>query len=260
MIILYYTEIITKNPCYTAGQKIVPSGLMLHSVGCPQPSAKVFIKNFNNPNYQAAVHAFIDANTGDIYQTLPWNWRAWHCGGQANNTHIGVEMCESDCIKYTNGSTFTCSDRNRAMQQVETAYNSAVNLFADLCKQYNLNPLQDGVIISHAEGSKRGIASGHGDPDHLWKQLETAYTMNGFRQDVYNKMKGEEEEVTQEQFNQMMNVWLEERAKQQPDTWSAADRDWAEKTGLIKGDETGNKRYKSFITREEIAALFHRFK
>lgn len=38
-------SILTKNPCYTAGKKITVKGLMLHSVGCPQPSAAVFIKN-----------------------------------------------------------------------------------------------------------------------------------------------------------------------------------------------------------------------
>lgn len=68
---------------------------MLHSVGCPQPSAAVFVKNWNRADYdQACVHGFIDANTGDIHQTLPWNRRGWYCGAGANNTHIGIEMCE----------------------------------------------------------------------------------------------------------------------------------------------------------------------
>ena len=38
-------SILTKNPCYTAGRKITVKGLMLHSVGCPQPSAAVFVRN-----------------------------------------------------------------------------------------------------------------------------------------------------------------------------------------------------------------------
>ena len=36
-------SIMTKNPCYTAGKKIEVAGLMLHSVGCPQPRASVFM-------------------------------------------------------------------------------------------------------------------------------------------------------------------------------------------------------------------------
>ena len=189
-------SILTKNPCYTAGRKITVKGLMLHSVGCPQPSAAVFVKNWNSASYTSAcVHGFIDGNTGDVYQCLPWNHRGWHCGtgtsGQsANNTHIGVEMCEPACIKYTSGANFTCSDTATAKAVVTRTYNSAVELFAMLCKEYNLDPLADGVIISHKEGCARGIASNHGDPEHLWNQLGTGYTMDGFRKAVKAAMSG----------------------------------------------------------------------
>ena len=177
-------SILTKNSCYLAGRKIQVKGLMLHSVGCSQPSASVFVRNWDNPNIQACVHGFIDANTGDVYQTLPWDHRGWHAGGTANNTHIGVEMCEPDCIKYTGGANFVCSDYARARVMVERTYKSAVELFAHLCKEYGLNPLADGVIIAHNEGYKRGVASNHADPDHLWKGLNLPYTMDGFRRDV----------------------------------------------------------------------------
>ena len=175
-------SLLTKNPCYTAGRKIKVKGLMLHSIGCPQPSASVFVKNWNRADYdRACVHAFIDGNTGTVYQTLPWDHRGWHAGGAANNTHIGVEMCEPACIKYTGGATFTCSDPATAKAAVDRTYKAAVELFAMLCKQFNLDPLKDGVIVSHKEGCARGVASNHGDPEHLWNQLGTGYTMNGFR-------------------------------------------------------------------------------
>ena len=181
-------SILIKNSCYTTGRKINVKGLMLHSVGCSQPSASVFVKNWNNPTLQACVHGFIDANTGDVYQTLPWEHRGWHCGGTANDTHIGVEMCEPDCIKYSKGANFTCSDLARARSMVERTYKSAVELFAYLCKQYELNPLAEGVILAHNEGYVKGVASNHADPEHLWKGLNLPYTMNGFRQDVKRAM------------------------------------------------------------------------
>ena len=53
---------------------------------------------------------------------------------------------------------------------------------------YKLDPLGDGVIVSHKEGHKRGIASNHGDPEHLWKQLGMGYTMDTFRKAVKNAM------------------------------------------------------------------------
>lgn len=178
-------RIMTKNPCYTAGKKITVKGLMLHSVGCPQPRAEAFISNWNSASYdRACVHGFIDGNDGTVYQTLPWNHRGWHAGESANNTHIGVEMCEPACIKYVGGSTFECSDLVQARAVADRTYKAAVELFAMLCKEFSLNPLADGVIISHAEGNKRGIASNHGDPEHLWRQLGMSYTMSSFRSDV----------------------------------------------------------------------------
>ena len=178
-------SILTNNPCYKAGRKITVKGLMLHSVGCPQPSAKVFVKNWNKTSYdRACVHAFIDGNDGTVYQCLPWNHRGWHGGGSSNNTHIGVEMCEPGCIKYTGGATFTCSDPAAAKAVAKRTYDAAVELFAMLCRKFNLDPLGDGVIVSHKEGCKRGIASNHGDPEHLWNKLGTGYTMDGFRKAV----------------------------------------------------------------------------
>lgn len=186
-------SILTKNPCYTAGRKITVKGLMLHSVGCPQPKASVFINSWNSASYdRACVHGFIDGNDGTVYQTLPWNHRGWHCGsgskGSANNTHIGVEMCEPACIKYTGGANFTCSDTATAKAVAKRTYEAAVELFAMLCKQYSLDPTADGVIISHREGHSRGIASNHGDPEHLWTQLGMGYTMDTFRQAVKEAM------------------------------------------------------------------------
>ena len=176
--------ILTDNPCYKAGKTIKGKGLMLHSVGCPQPSAMAFVKSWNTSNTKVCVHGFVDANTGNVYQTLPWNRRGWHCGGKGNDTHIGIEMCEPDCIKYTSGAKFTCTDKARAKAMVDRTYKSAVELFAHLCKEYNLNPLAEGVILAHSEGYKRGITSNHADPEHLWKFLKTPYTMDGFRRDV----------------------------------------------------------------------------
>ena len=190
-------SILTKNPCYTAGRKITVKGLMLHSVGCPQPKASVFINSWNSASYdRACVHAFIDGNDATVYQTLPWNHRGWHGGGSSNNTHIGVEMCEPACIKYVGGSSFTCSDTATAKAVAKRTYEAAVELFAYLCKMYSLDPLGDGVIVSHREGHSRGIASNHGDPEHLWNQLGMGYTMTTFRNAVKAQLSADTKKET----------------------------------------------------------------
>lgn len=177
------------DPRYQEYQKHGPKGLMLHSIGCPQPCAMVLIESWDDPGYTSAcIHGFIDANTGAVYQTMPFNYRAPHAGGEATNTHIGIEMCEPDCIRYTSGSSFTCSDVPRAREMVRRTYLAAVELFAQVCAEYGWDPMEDGVIISHREGHERGIASNHGDPEHLWMGLGMGYTMDTFREDVKAKM------------------------------------------------------------------------
>ena len=54
----------------------------------------------------------------------------------------------------------------------------------------------------------------------------------------------EEEEMTQQQFDAMMENYLKRLAQQTPAGWSAEARAWAEKNGLIAGDEAGNKQYR----------------
>ena len=60
---------------------------------------------------------------------------------------------------------------------VRRTYKSVVELFAMLNTKCGLNPLADGVIISHKEGYARGIATNHGEPEHLWNSLGIGYTM-----------------------------------------------------------------------------------
>ena len=165
-----------------------PRGLMLHSVGCSQPRADVFATRWDRAdNHNAITHAVLQAD-GTVYQLLPWNYRGWHCGGSANDTHIGVEMTEPDTIRYPDdgGANFTVLDLEAAKAQARGTYATARDLFAFLCDKYGLDPMTD--IISHNEGGKSGVASGHIDPEHLWRGLGMSYTMDGFRADVARKL------------------------------------------------------------------------
>lgn len=174
----------TKNRCYQVATPLRPQGLMLHSIGTPQPNAAVMARNYNQyqPRGQSVcVHGFIQRD-GTYYQTLPYTMRAWHCGGAANATHIGIEMTEPASIVYTGGANWRDLDPAATEAHVRGTYAAAVELFAQLCEQYALDPLEDGVIISHAEGAARGIASAHADPTHLWRAF--GLTMDGFRADV----------------------------------------------------------------------------
>lgn len=185
---------LLNNRCYHDGRWLKPvKGLMLHSVGCSQPAAKVFADSENRSTAGAAVHAILQPD-GTVYKTLPWDKRGWHAGcaysggPSANDTHIGVEMSEPAGIRYTGGATWVYTNEAAAKEHIAGTYKVAVELFAMLCEKFNLDPLKDGVIISHAEGYKRGIACGHADVEHIWNKV--GLTMDQFRKDVANHMAG----------------------------------------------------------------------
>ena len=70
----------------------------------------------------------------------------------------------------------------------------------------------------------------------------------------------EEETMTQEQFNTLMEGYWRSLAQREPADWSAEAREWAEKNGLIVGDGNGNKQYRSFVTREQLAVFLKRLR
>ena len=205
---------VTQNPLYQQYTKIQVRKLVLHSVGCPQPSAAVFARQWQTARYFA--HAVLQAD-GTVYQTMPWDYLCYHVGA-ANAYSIGVEMTEPDCIRYIGGATFVCSDWERAIAQVAGTYNTAVALFAKLCTQFGLNPIAD--IISHAEASAMGIGTDHADPEHLWRQLGRGYTMDGFRRDVAAAMAAknttdEEDEDDMVRYNTIEEVpsWAQDTVR-----------------------------------------------
>lgn len=230
----YKSNINKINSQYIEFQKNGPKGGMLHSVGTNQPKASVFANSWNKSGKKVAVHAVIQQD-GTGFQCLPWNFRGWHAGGSANNTHIGVEMTEPACIKYIGGATFTCSDVEAAKAHTIGCYNSAVELFAQLANEYGWNPLTD--IISHSEGYKKGVASNHADPEHLWKQLGLPYTMDTFRKDVKKLM-----DVSSEQIYRIRKSW--ENSSSQIGAYSILENaKRACKDGYYVFDEDGNIVY-----------------
>lgn len=83
---------IAKNLCYTNQQKKNKTKMMLHSTGTPGGTASAIRNGMNSTNAETSVEFIID-DTG-IYQLLPLGIKSWHCGADANNTHIACEICE----------------------------------------------------------------------------------------------------------------------------------------------------------------------
>ena len=182
---------------------------MLHSTGAPNTRLSRYVgpddgllgmNQYGNhwnqarpDGRQVCVHGFIGKlkdGTIATYQTLPWEMRGWHAGGAANSTHIGVEICEDD---LTDAAYF------------RAVYQEAVELFAMLCKEFNLDPLKN--IICHAEGYKQGIASNHGDVTYWF--TKHGKTMDDFRYDVKEFMEQEDDDNMRYKYYDDMPDWAQ---------------------------------------------------
>lgn len=262
------TKYITHNPFFNDGRWITGNefkGFFLHSVGCAQPNPLVFIRQWDNANYgRAGINGFIGADA--VYLTAPCLEtpgrvkRMPHAGKPAgNNGYIGFEMCEPAQIHYTVGASFIVRDHVAAQAYCRKTYQNAVQLFARLCSFHGKNPLQDGVILSHNEGGKRGIASGHVDPEHLWRGLSLPYTMAGFRRDVANAMKPKEEiDMTKAEVVALIDARIQAAlaGKDVPaSAWAKDELARAIAAGITDGTRPGG-----YAKREEVAAMVLRGK
>ncbi len=211
--------ILTENDCYRAKRTIRPKGVMVHSTGANNPTLRRYVQpvastpgreelltalganpngnHWNRPGLDVCVHGFIgrlaDGSVAAV-QTLPWDHRGWHSGtgtsgNSANNTHISFEMCEDD---LTDPAYF------------RQAYRAAVELTAMLCSQYGLSPLEDGVVICHQDGYRRGVASNHGDIYNWFPRF--GMDMNDFRADVVRTLEGDKEEDGMVYFKTLADV------------------------------------------------------
>lgn len=127
-----------------------------------------------------------------------------------------------------------------------------------LCSRFSLDPERPGVVICHAEGHDLGVASNHSDVLQWWPRH--GVTMDQFRRDVALAMEDgseEENDMTQERFDELMDSYLARRARLEPGEWSAPARAWAEGQGIVSGDGDGSFRYRSFTTREETVQLLY---
>lgn len=241
---------ITKSDVWSSTRTIKPSGIVLHSTAMPGVGAYALQQNFNRANRGASIHGCVDDE--HIVQTLPWTKRAGHVGsgknGSFNNSHIGIEMCEPKGLTYNkNGSVITAY--NPPSGYFAKVWKNAVDLFAYLCKQYNLNPLGKNVIVCHCEAHALGYGDNHADVMH-WFKWENK-TMDDFRQAVYQAVQGEEEEeVTYEQWKEFMEKYMAEAVVSDPSSWAKASCEKAIANGIMQGNGNGAYNFQKPLTRE----------
>ena len=183
--------------------------------------------------------------------------RSWCTSSSSNdNRAITIEVANIE-----NKEPFRVSD---------AAYKSLIKLCADICWRNNIKRLLwkgDKTLIGQVDKQNMTV--------HRWFENKSCpgnwlyQNHDRIAADV-NKMleELEDENMTQEQFNKMFAIAMNEYRKNLQDndagSWSNNSRKWAVQTGLIKGgtpiNGQPNYMWEDFLTREQMAELLYRFK
>lgn len=183
-------RICTKNRRYKAQEPLAPVGVVLHSIGCPQPDAEVLVRSWEADNSPYCTHYILDDHA--IYHCIPDNLKCWHISTPGNSKWLGIEMGEPSWLKLKSkeqgtGGGFTMTDEARCRTYLEAEYRNAVDLIAKLCKDYGWNP--EDAIFTHRYVTDHKLSnSSHIDPEHIWQGCGLPYDCATLRRDVAEAM------------------------------------------------------------------------
>lgn len=184
---------------------------------------------FARERVDASAHYFVDG-TGAV-ASVPETHVAWHCGAAVyrhpccrNGNSLGVELCS-----VLDGGSYRF--------EAATLDNAAA-LLRQLMERYHI-PVER--VLRHYDVTGKCCPAPFVTDGAAWRQF----------------LQRLEEPMTKEAFADWMDQYRRDEGQQPPAAWSEEARAWAERQGLLVGD-SGGMRYKSPVTREELAQILYR--
>lgn len=186
----------------------------------------------NNLDYFArtktgtSAHYFVDEN--EVCQSVQDTDVAWHCGSKnprhpycRNANSIGIEMCNS-----VGGIPEAVRARTAAFVRQKM-------------KEYGLDV---NHVLRHYDVTGKRCPAPWVDNPGEWMEFK-------------KMLEGDDEEVTQEQFNKMMDAYLAQRNAQPADDWAKPYIQEAIDAGAMSEVGGSIASPKGFITRQEVAVV-----
>lgn len=216
---------------YTAGRTQAIKYIVIHYTGNKGDTAKANCVYYQRPNIGASAHYYVDEN--EIWQSVRETDKAWHCGKRKtgkyyhpecrNSNSIGVEMCSG----WKNGEYYIPeATQRRAAAFVKT-----------LMAKYGIDI---DHVVRHYDVTHKSCPRPFVKHPEQWTAFKALLT------------KGEED-MTQEQFNTMMDAYLTERGAKDVSNYAKAAWAKATSSGTVNG-----KAPKGFLTREQFIEVLER--
>jgi len=223
---------------FTKGRVKAIDHLVIHYTGNDGDTAKGNCTYFQGAGRNASANYFVDEN--EVLQSVKDGDSAWHAGNwDMNCRSIGIEMCSAKS--------------NGAFYIPEQTQKNASKLAAELMKKYGI-----GIenVIRHYDVTGKKCPEPFVREPAQWQAFKNLILSYGTEN--VKAAESEDEDMTQDKFNEMMDTYLNSLKNKAPADWSKDARAWAEKNGIIAGDEKGNMNYKGLVTREQLVTFLQR--
>lgn len=217
-----------------------------------QVTAQQGVEYFMSTSRQASCN-YVVGYDGSIGLSVEEKDRSWCTSSFENDTQaITIEVA---------------SERQHPYEITKEAYEALIELLVDICKRNGKNkllwindktkaleysPKPNEIILTVHRWFKNKACPG----EYLYNKHGEIAAM------VTDRLSGaaaeEDEDMTQEKFNELMNGYLAS-LKEQPATYEQDALVWAQKNGLMVGDQKGSLMPKHFLTRGEFAIVLKRY-
>lgn len=111
-----------------------------------------------------------------------------------------------------------------------------------------------GTIVTITKECENWGYTGEG-----WVSLEYISKIAPAAPTPVQNTKQEEEDMTQEQFNKMMDEYIKQQSQKPASAYQKEGLAWGQQNGLMVGDGTGNTMPQRFLTRGEFITVLKRF-
>lgn len=200
--------------------------IVVHYTGNTGDTAQNNLDYFARTKTGTSAHYFVDEN--EVCQSVQDTDVAWHCGSKnprhpycRNANSIGIEMCNS-----VGSVPEAVRDRTAAFVQQKM-------------KEYGLDV---NHVLRHYDVTGKRCPAPWVDNPAEWMEFK-------------KMLEGDDEEVTQDQFNSMMETYLAQRDAQPASGWAVPHIQEAIDAGVITDVGGSIERPQGFVTREELATV-----
>ncbi len=215
--------------------------LVYHYTGNDGDTARANARYYRDTVVQASAHYFVDDDT--VIESVEPLGIAWAVGGKkwsdcprtgggklygavTNANSISIEMCDTR--------------RDGTLMATEATMERALALGRALMERYHI-PIER--VVRHFDVTGK----------HCPAYLMDAAAWAGFKE----RLLKQEDEMDQNRFDAMMDDYLARRGAMPPGEWSREAREWAQKTGIIVGGESGFQ-YPALCSREQVVTMLYR--